>query len=71
MLADLKRDGMRICLWQLPYFTHDNLLYPELVAKGLLVKHADGGEETQEAALDFSNPKTVRWYQDRLAGRLA
>lgn len=70
MLADLKRDGMRVCLWQLPYFTHDNPLYPELVRKGLLVPHADGGDETQEAALDFSNPKTVRWYQDRLAGLL-
>ena len=67
MLKDLKRDGFRICLWQLPYFTHDNALYPELARKGLLVPHADGGAETQEAALDFSNPKTARWYQDRLA----
>ncbi len=70
MIRRLKRRGLRVCLWQLPYFTHDNALYAEIVRKGLAVRDIEGGEETQEAALDFSNPRAVRWYQDRLAGLL-
>ncbi len=70
MLRDLDRQGFKTCLWQLPYFTHDNLLYPELRKKGYLVGHRDGADETQEAALDVSNPAAVRWFQSKLSGLL-
>jgi alpha-D-xyloside xylohydrolase len=70
MIADLKEQGFRTCLWQLPYFTPPNRLFPELVEKGLVVRGPDGGLPTQDAILDFSNPDAVKWYQEKLAGLL-
>jgi alpha-D-xyloside xylohydrolase len=70
MLADLKDQGFHVSLWQLPYFTRKNRLYPEIVQKGLAVRSASGGAPEEDAVLDFSNPETVRWYQGLLAGLL-
>lgn len=70
MLADLKRDGFRLSLWQLPYFKPQNPLYAEIVAKGLAVQAADGNVTSEDAVLDFSNPNTMVWYQEKLAGLL-
>ena len=70
MLADLKADGFRTCLWQLPYFTPKNRYFKYLVDEGLAVKNGKGGLPFEDAVLDFSNPKTVKWYQDRLEGLL-
>jgi alpha-D-xyloside xylohydrolase len=68
MIADLKRDGFRISLWQLPYFTPKNRLFPEIVEKGLAVRDAKGNLPYEDAVLDFSNPATVEWYQNKIAG---
>ncbi|GHU79830.1 alpha-xylosidase [Clostridia bacterium] len=65
MIEDLKRDGFRICLWQLPYFTPGNKLYKEIVENGLNIGGA-AGLPTDDAILDFSNPETVKWYQSHL-----
>ncbi len=70
MLADLKADGFRTCLWQLPYFTPKNRYFKYLVDEGMAVKNQKGGLPYEDAVLDFSNPKTVKWYQDRLEGLL-
>jgi alpha-D-xyloside xylohydrolase len=70
MIADLRRDGRHICLWQLPYFTPKNPLYRDLLDQGLAVKSRFGDAPTEELVLDFSNPATVAWYQDRLRGLL-
>jgi alpha-D-xyloside xylohydrolase len=70
MIADLKTDGFHISLWQLPYFVPKNTLFDELVAKGLVVRDPKGNLPYEDAVLDFSNPKTVQWYQDKLAGLL-
>ena len=67
MLDDLKKEGFRVCLWQLPYFTPKNPFFCELIEKGLCVKNADGGIPYEDAVLDFSNPNTVKWYQNKLA----
>ncbi len=67
MLADLKSDGFRVSCWQLPYFVPKNKLFPELVAQHLVVRDAKGNLPDEDAVLDFSNPKTVGWYQDKLA----
>ncbi|MGE4587842.1 MAG: TIM-barrel domain-containing protein [Mangrovibacterium sp.] len=67
MLDDLNKDGFRVCLWQLPYFTPGNRYFRELVEKGLVVKNANGSLPYEDAVLDFSNPETVKWYQDKLA----
>jgi alpha-D-xyloside xylohydrolase len=70
MIADLKKDGFHISLWQLPYFVPKNTLFKELVDKGLVVRDPKGNLTYEDAVLDFSNPKTVEWYQDKLANLL-
>jgi alpha-D-xyloside xylohydrolase len=70
MIADLKRDGFHISLWQLPYFVPKNRLFPEIVEKGLAVRDAKGGLPYDDAVLDFSNPEAVRWYQEKIGSLL-
>ncbi|MFF2479597.1 alpha-xylosidase [Paenibacillus sp. NPDC058071] len=70
MLSDLKEQGYRVSLWQLPYFTPNNSLYDEILEKGLAIKTTDGRLPTEDAILDFSNPEAVRWYQEHLASLL-
>ncbi len=70
MIADLKKMGFRVCLWQLPYFVPKNTLFPEIIEKGLFVRDRKGNLPYEDAVLDFSNPETVRWYQDKIAGLL-
>ncbi|MBQ0096438.1 MAG: alpha-xylosidase, partial [Bacteroidales bacterium] len=70
MIDELLGRGFHISLWQLPYFTPHNKYYKELIEKGLYVKNAKGGMPFEDAVLDFSNPETVAWYQDKLAGLL-
>lgn len=66
MLADLKKQGFRTCLWQLPYFTPKNKFFPELVERGLYVRNGRGELPYEDVVLDFTNPETVSWYQDKL-----
>ncbi len=70
MIADLKKEGFHTCVWQLPYFVPKNSLYQEILDKGLYVKNAKGNVPDEDAVLDFSNPQTVSWYQDKIAGLL-
>ena len=70
MIADLKRDGFRVCLWQLPYFVPKNVLFNELVEKNLVVRDPKGNVPTEDAILDFTNPETIKWYQAKLANLL-
>ncbi len=67
MIDDLKGDGFRISLWQLPYFVPKNELFAEIVNKGLAVRDPKGGLPTEDAILDFSNPQTVSWFQEKLS----
>jgi alpha-D-xyloside xylohydrolase len=70
MLSDLKAEGFHVSCWQLPYFVPKNKLFPELVAKNLVVRDAKGNLPDEDAVLDLSNPKAVAWYQAKLAGLL-
>lgn len=70
LLSDLKKDGFHVSLWQLPYFTPKNVLFKELVQQNLVVKDAKGNLPYEDAVLDFSNPATVKWYQDKIAALL-
>ena len=70
MLKDLKSQGFHVCLWQLPYFTAKNRYFPELIKKDMYVKNGNGELPYEDVVLDFSNPETVKWYQDKLAGLL-
>lgn len=69
MINDLKDQGFHISLWQLPYFVPGNKYFPELVEKGLAVRTGRGTLPYEDAVLDFTNPATVEWYQDKI-GRL-
>ena len=68
MLKQLAKDGFHTCLWQLPYFTPKNRFFNEIIEKGLNVKNAAGGMPVEDAILDFSNPETVSWYQQKIEG---
>jgi len=70
MLSDFKDMGFHVSLWQLPYFSQKNKFFGELVDKGLYVKNGNGELPQEDVVLDFSNPETVKWYQDKLAGLL-
>lgn len=70
MIADMKEDGFRVCLWQLPYFTPKNTLFNEIVEKGLAVKDKKGNIPYEDAVLDFTNPETISWYQNKIASLL-
>lgn len=70
MLKDLQSQGFHVCLWQLPYFTPKNTYFKELIEKNMYVKNDNGELPYEDVVLDFSNPATVKWYQDKLAGLL-
>jgi alpha-D-xyloside xylohydrolase len=69
MHSDLKEDGFRVSLWQLPYLNPKNELHQEAVEKGYAVLSAYGKPPVDDAVIDLSNPEAVRWYQGKL-GRL-
>jgi alpha-D-xyloside xylohydrolase len=70
MIADLRRDGLHTCLWQLPYFVPRNKLFREITENGLHVKNARGNVPFEDAVLDFTNPKTVEWYRAKIGNLL-
>ena len=67
MLKTLKKDGFRTCLWQLPYFTPKNRYFRELVDGKMAVRNGNGTLNYEDAVLDLSNPRTVAWYQGKIA----
>ena len=66
MINDLKDQGFHISLWQLPYFVPGNRYFPELIEKGLYVHNGKGTLPYEDVVLDFTNPATVEWYQDKI-----
>ncbi|MDF1550531.1 MAG: glycoside hydrolase family 31 protein, partial [Bacteroidales bacterium] len=70
MIKDLKKQGFETCLWQLPYFVPKNTLFPEIIEKNLFVKNPKGNLPYEDAVLDFSNPQTVAWYQEKIGNLL-
>ncbi|MCB0746102.1 MAG: alpha-xylosidase [Ignavibacteriae bacterium] len=70
MISDFKKDGFQTCLWQLPYFVPKNTLFPEIIEKDLYVKDRKGNLPYEDAVLDFSNPETVKWYQNKIGNLL-
>lgn len=70
MIHDLNDQGFEICLWQLPYFTPKNTLFDELIDKDLVVRDEKGNLPYEDAVLDFTNPQTVKWYQNKIGSLL-
>ncbi len=67
MLSDLKEEGFHVSLWQLPYFTPKNTFFNELIEKDLYVHNGKGQLPYEDVVLDFTNPETIKWYQEKLA----
>jgi alpha-D-xyloside xylohydrolase len=70
MISDLAKDGFRISMWQLPYFTSKNALYRDAAAKGYFVKNAGGELPFEDGIIDMSNPEAQAWYEGMLTGLL-
>ena len=70
MITDLRADGFRTCLWQLPYFVPKNKLFPEIVENGLHVRNPKGHIPYEDAVLDFTNPETIEWYEGNIRNLL-
>lgn len=78
MMGWLKRHGIRTCLWIHPYIPKNTKLYHDSKEKGFLVKKPDGtpspviepfsGEEL--FAIDFTNNKANRWFQEKIKSLL-
>lgn len=66
MFDQLKKQGFHLSLWQLPYITPKNELFRELLSNGMAIKGNNHDLPTDDAILDFSNPKAVSWYKDKL-----
>jgi len=67
MISDLKEQGFRLSLWQLPYLNPKNPLHWPVIEEGYVVLTATGDPPADDAILDMSNPKAVQWYQQKLA----
>ena len=67
MLADLKEEGFRVSLWQLPYFNPKNRLHREAIEKDFVVLTASGEPPVDDAVIDLSKPEAERWYREKLA----
>jgi alpha-D-xyloside xylohydrolase len=70
MLADLKEEGFRVSVWQLPYFNPNNRLHRETIEKDFVVLTASGEPPVDDAVIDLSKPEAERWYREKLAGLL-
>jgi alpha-D-xyloside xylohydrolase len=70
MISDLKEQGFRLSLWQLPYFNPQNELHEEAIEGGYVVLSANGKAPVDDAVLDLSNPIAESWYQQKLASLL-
>ncbi len=70
MMSDLKKNGFHISMWQLPYFTSKNALFPEAAEKGYFVKNFGGQLPNEDGIVDMSNPAAQAWYEGLLAGLL-
>ncbi len=67
----LSERGFKLSLWENPYVYTGTEMHREGVSKGYFARGPDGEparptENPQETALpDFTNPETVRWWQDK------
>ncbi|AUG81814.1 alpha-glucosidase [Kitasatospora sp. MMS16-BH015] len=72
ILARLRQQGLRICLWINPYIAQKSALFEEGMRAGYLVRRADGTVwqwdlwQPGMALVDFTNPAAREWYTGRL-----
>ncbi|MGQ9571727.1 MAG: TIM-barrel domain-containing protein [Dehalococcoidia bacterium] len=66
----LAERGVKLCLWENPYIWKGTAMYEEGRKRGYLVRTRDGELarplDNPEAAMpDFTNPRALRWWQDK------
>lgn len=72
MLQRLHERGLKLCVWINPYIGQKSPLFAEGQQQGYLLKRPDGSIwqwdrwQAGQAIVDFTNPATVKWYQDHL-----
>lgn len=72
MLKRLKEKGLKICVWINSYVGQESSLFEEGVREGYFLKRPNGDvwqwDEWQPglAVVDFTNPKAVQWYGEKL-----
>lgn len=72
MLARLKAQGLRICVWINPYIAQKSALFAEGMALGHLLKRPDGDVwqwdrwQAGMALVDFTSPTARDWYAGKL-----
>ncbi len=67
MLSDLKEQGFRLSLWQLPYLNPKNPLHEVAINGGYVVVTATGKPPADDAIIDLTEPEAVEWYQGKLS----
>ncbi|MBP2706625.1 alpha-xylosidase [Microbispora sp. RL4-1S] len=79
MLATLKEQGFRVCLWMNPYISHRSPVFAEATERGYFLKRPDGGVYVADCwhgsqpscgIVDFTNPDATAWFQGLLRERL-
>ncbi len=79
MLADLARQGFRVCLWINPYLSHLSPAFEDAAAAGYLLRRPDGavyvadvwhGSYPACGIVDFTNPEAVAWFTGALRNLL-
>lgn len=76
MLARLKAQGLKICLWINPYIAQPSPLFAEGMARGFLLQRANGSVwqwdrwQPGQGLVDFTNPDACAWYAGHLRGLL-
>lgn len=72
MIEQLHQMGFKVMLWTCPFISPDSLEMRKLHEKGLLVREVNGEPAVRKwwngysAVLDFTNPKSVEWFDGQL-----
>ena len=72
LLKKIHDRGIKTCVWINPYIAQKSPLFKEAKEKGYLLKRLNGDVwqwdlwQAGNGFVDFTNPKAVKWYQDKL-----
>lgn len=72
MIANLKKKGLKLCLWEQPYVPVETAMFKEGEKKGFFIKNKENKPyiipvvgAKQAGIVDFTNPEAVAWYQNK------
>ena len=72
MLSRIKAKGLNICVWINPYIAQESVLFAEGKENGYFIKRPNGDVwqwdmwQPGMALVDFTNPETCKWFQNKL-----